>query len=99
MTAPFTTDSVGNRIPPDDVAPIIDLECFQDTVPRELAVTIHDERKFCLEASVYRSEGTYLITGPAYVGSRRANESRTRPQPSTALERTFTTQDNRMGGW
>ncbi|MDA9475263.1 integrase [Bradyrhizobium sp. CCBAU 65884] len=70
-------DRVWNRIPDDVRGQIIDLALeLPELSPRELAVRFTDERKyFVSEASVYRLLKAHdLITSPAYVVIKAANE-------------------------
>jgi len=70
-------DRVWNRIPDDVRSQIIDLALeLPELSPRELAVRFTDERKyFVSEASVYRLLKAHdLITSPAYVVIKAANE-------------------------
>jgi len=70
-------DRVWNRIPDDVRGQIIDLALdVPELSPRELAVRFTDERKyFVSEASVYRLLKAHdLITSPAYVVIKAANE-------------------------
>jgi len=70
-------DRVWNRIPDDVRRQIIDLALdLPELSPRELAVRFTDERKyFVSEASVYRLLKAHdLITSPAYVVIKAANE-------------------------
>src|SRR6201993_558323 len=70
-------DRVWNRIPADVPSHIIDLVLeLPELSPRELAVRFTDENKyFVSEASVYRLlKGHDLITSPAYVVIKAANE-------------------------
>ena len=70
-------DRVWNRIPDDVRSQIIDLALeVPELSPRELAVRFTDERKyFVSEASVYRLLKAHdLITSPAYVVIKAANE-------------------------
>ena len=79
-------DRVWNRIPDNVRRQIIDLALdLPELSPRELAVRFTDERKyFVSEASVYRLLKAHdLITSPAYVVIKAANEFGTRPPPST----------------
>ena len=70
-------DRIWNRIPDDVRGQIIDLALeIPELSPRELAVRFTDERKyFVSEASVYRLLKAHdLITSPAYVVIKAANE-------------------------
>jgi putative transposase len=70
-------DRVWHRIPDDVRSQIIDLALeLPELSPRELAVRFTDERKyFVSEASVYRLLKAHdLITSPAYVVIKAANE-------------------------
>jgi putative transposase len=70
-------DRVWNRIPDDVRGKIIDLALeIPELSPRELAVRFTDKRKyFVSEASVYRLLKAHdLITSPAYVVIKAANE-------------------------
>ena len=70
-------ERVWNRIPDDVRGQIIDLALqIPELSPRELAVRFTDERKyFVSEASVYRLLKAHdLITSPAYVVIKAANE-------------------------
>jgi len=72
-------DRVWNRIPDNVRRQIIDLALdLPELSPRELAVRFTDERKyFVSEASVYRLLKAHdLITSPAYVVIKAANEFR-----------------------
>jgi RNA-directed DNA polymerase len=72
-------DRVWNRIPDNVRRQIIDLALdLPELSPRELAVRFTDERKyFVSEASVYRLLKAHdLITSPAYVMIKAANEFR-----------------------
>ena len=70
-------DRVWNRIPDDVRGQIIDMALeVPELSPRELAVRFTDERKYFIsEASVYRLLKAHdLITSPAYVVIKAANE-------------------------
>src|ERR1700709_2103352 len=70
-------DRVWNRIPDNVRGQIIDLALeIPELSPRELAVRFTDERKYFIsEASVYRLLKAHdLITSPAYVVIKAANE-------------------------
>jgi hypothetical protein len=70
-------DRVWNRIPDDVRGQIIDLALdLPELSPRELAVRFTGERRcFVSEASVYRLLKSHdLITSPAYVVIKAANE-------------------------
>src|SRR4051794_15024171 len=70
-------DRVWNRIPEDVRSQIIDLALdLPELSPRELAVRFTDEKQyFVSEASVYRLLKAHdLITSPAYVVIKAANE-------------------------
>ena len=70
-------DRVWNRIPEDVRGQIIDLALeVRELSPRELAVGFTDEKQyFVSEASVYRLLKAHdLITSPAYVVVKAANE-------------------------
>src|SRR5262249_17151027 len=83
-------DRVWNRIPDDVRRQIIALALeVPELSPRGLAVAFTDEEKyFVSEASVYRLLKAHdLVTSPAYVVIKAANEFKTRPQPSTSSGR------------
>ena len=78
---PSTPSRVWNRIPDAIHAQIIELALDQSELsPRELAVRFTDERRyFVSEATVYRLLKAHdLITSPAYVVVKAANEFHTR---------------------
>ncbi len=81
-------DRVWNRIPDDVRGQIIDLALeLPELSPRELAVRFTDERKyFVSEASVYRLLKAHdLITSPAYVVIKAANEFKDKTTTITYL--------------
>jgi transposase-like protein len=78
---PSAPSRVWNRIPPAIQEQIIELALEQSELsPRELAVRFTDEQGyFVSEASVYRLLKTHdLITSPAYVVIKAANEFHTK---------------------
>ena len=88
-------DRVWNRIPDDVRRQIIDLALdLPELSPRELAVRFTDERKyFVSEASVYRLLKAHdLITSPAYVVIKAANEFRDK---TTAINQLWQTDFSR----
>ena len=81
---------VWNRIPDDVRGQIIDLALEETQLsPRELAVRFTDTRGyFVSEASVYRLLKAHdLITSPAFVVIKAADEFRTRPRRRTSCGR------------
>ena len=83
-------DRVWNRIPDDVRRQILDLALdLPELSPRELAVRFTDERKyFVSEASVYRLLKAHdLITSPAYVVIKAANEFKDKTTRSTSFGR------------
>jgi hypothetical protein len=74
---------IWNRIPDDVRSQIIDLAFLEEPAltPRELAVTFTDSKGyFVSEASVYRLlQANDLITSPAYVVIKAADEFRDKP--------------------
>jgi transposase-like protein len=94
-------DRVWNRIPDDVRGQIIDLALeLPELSPRELAVRFTDERKyFVSEASVYRLLKAHdLITSPAYVVIKAANEFRDK---TTAVNQLWQTDFTflKITGW
>ena len=94
-------DRVWNRIPDDVRGQIIDLALqVPELSPRELAVRFTDERKyFVSEASVYRLLKAHdLITSPAYVVIKAANEFKDKTTAINQLWQTdFTYSRSRAG--
>jgi putative transposase len=94
-------DRVWNRIPDDVREQIIDLALqVPELSPRELAVRFTDERKyFVSEASVYRLLKAHdLITSPAYVVIKAANEFKDK---TTAINQLWQTDFTylKITGW
>ena len=94
-------DRVWNRIPDNVRRQIIDLALdLPELSPRELAVRFTDERKyFVSEASVYRLLKAHdLITSPAYVVIKAANEFRDK---TTAINQLWQTDFTylKITGW
>ena len=94
-------DRVWNRIPDDVRSQIIDLALeFPELSPRELAVRFTDEKKyFVSEASVYRLLKAHdLITSPAYVVIKAANEFKDK---TTAINQLWQTDFTylKITGW
>ena len=83
-------DRVWNRIPDDVRGQIIDMALeLPELSPRELAVRFTIDRKyFVSEASVYRLLKAHdLITSPAYVVIKAANEFKYKTPPSISSGR------------
>ena len=83
-------DRVWNRIPDDVREPIIDLALDEPELsPRELAVRFTDSGSyFVSEASVYRLLKAHdLITSPAFIVIKAADEFPTRPRRPTSSGR------------
>ena len=83
---PSAPSRVWNRIPPDIHDQIIELALEQSELsPRELAVRFTDERRyFVSEATVYRLLKAHdLITSPAFVVIKAADQFHTRPPDRT----------------
>ncbi|ABA06346.1 helix-turn-helix, Fis-type [Nitrobacter winogradskyi Nb-255] len=94
-------DRVWNRIPDDVRGQIIDLALeLPELSPRELAVRFTDERKyFVSEASVYRLLKAHdLITSPAYVVIKAANEFKDKTTAANQLWQTDFTY-LKITGW
>ena len=94
-------DRVWNRIPDDVRGQIIDLALeLPELSPRELAVRFTDEQKyFVSEASVYRLLKAHdLITSPAYVVIKAANEFKDK---TTAINQLWQTDFTylKITGW
>jgi RNA-directed DNA polymerase len=94
-------DRVWNRIPDDVRGQIIDLALeVPELSPRELAVRFTDQRKyFVSEASVYRLLKAHdLITSPAYVVVKAANEFKDK---TTAINQLWQTDFTylKITGW
>jgi RNA-directed DNA polymerase len=94
-------DRVWNRIPDEVRGQIIDLALeLPELSPRELAVCFTDERKyFVSEASVYRLLKAHdLITSPAYVVIKAANEFKDK---TTAINQLWQTDFTylKISGW
>ncbi len=94
-------DRVWNRIPDDVRGQIINLALeLPELSPRELAVRFTDERKyFVSEASVYRLLKAHdLITSPAYVVIKAANEFKDK---TTAINQLWQTDFTylKITGW
>src|SRR5580692_2895359 len=94
-------DRVWNRIPDNVRRQIIELALeLPELSPRELAVRFTDERKyFVSEASVYRLLKAHdLITSPAYVVIKAANEFRDK---TTAINQLWQTDFTylKITGW
>ena len=91
---PSTPSRVWNRIPDAIHAQIIELALDQSELsPRELAVRFTDERRyFVSEATVYRLLKAHdLITSPAYVVVKAANEFHTKTtRPNEMWQTDFT---------
>ena len=87
---PSRPDRVWNRIPEAIRSQIVDLALDQPELsPRELAVRFTDEAEyFVSEASVYRLlEAHDLITSPAHIVIKAAEEFKTRPRRATSSGR------------
>jgi RNA-directed DNA polymerase len=94
-------DRVWNRIPDDVRGQIVDLALeLPELSPRELAVRFTDEKKyFVSEASVYRLLKAHdLITSPAYVVIKAANEFKDK---TTAINQLWQTDFTylKITGW
>src|SRR6201985_1860828 len=94
-------DRVWDRIPDDVRGQIVDLALeLPELSPRELAVRFTDERKyFVSEASVYRLLKAHdLITSPAYVVIKAANEFK---EKTTAINQLWQTDFTylKITGW
>jgi len=94
-------DRVWNRIPDDVRGQIIDMALeVPELSPRELAVRFTDERKYFIsEASVYRLLKAHdLITSPAYVVIKAANEFKDK---TTAINQLWQTDFTylKITGW
>jgi RNA-directed DNA polymerase len=94
-------DRVWNRIPEDVRSQIIDLALdLPELSPRELAVRFTDEKQyFVSEASVYRLLKAHdLITSPAYVVIKAANEFKDK---TTAINQLWQTDFTylKITGW
>jgi transposase-like protein len=94
-------DRVWNRIPDDVRRQIVDLALeLPELSPRELAVRFTDQRKyFVSEASVYRLLKAHdLITSPAYVVIKAANEFKDK---TTAINQLWQTDFTylKITGW
>src|SRR6202042_3113302 len=94
-------DRVWNRIPDDVRGQIVDLALeLPELSPRELAVRFTDEQKyFVSEASVYRLLKAHdLITSPAYVVIKAANEFKDK---TTAINQLWQTDFTylKITGW
>src|SRR5258706_5151586 len=97
----FRPNRVWNRIPDNVRRQIIDLALdLPELSPRELAVRFTDERKyFVSEASVYRLLKAHdLITSPAYVVIKAANEFKDK---TTAINQLWQTDFTylKVTGW
>ena len=95
------SDRVWNRIPDDVRGQIIDMALgIPELSPRELAVRFTDERKyFVSEAPVYRLLKAHdLITSPAYVVIKAANEFKDK---TTAINQLWQTDFTylKITGW
>ena len=92
-----------NRIPDDVRGKVIELALDKpDLSPRELAVTFTDERSyFVSEASVYRLLKAHgLITSPAYIVMKAANEFKDKTTAPNQLWQTdFTYLKVNVWGW
>ena len=92
-----------NRIPDDVRGKVIEMALDKpDLSPRELAVTFTDERSyFVSEASVYRLLKTHgLITSPAYIVMKAANEFKDKTTAPNQLWQTdFTYLKVNVWGW
>jgi len=92
-----------NRIPDDVRGEVIDMALDKpDLSPREVAVTFTDERSyFILEASVYRLlKARGLITSPAYIVMKAANEFKDKTTAPNQLWQTdFTYLKVNVWGW
>ncbi len=98
---PSKPDRVWNRIPDDIRGQIVDLALeHPELSPRELAVRFTDDRKyFVSEASVYRLLKSHdLITSPAYVVIKAANEFKDK---TTAINQLWQTDFTylKITGW
>ena len=100
---PSSPSRVWNRIPDAIHAQIIELALERSELsPRELAVRFTDERRyFVSEATVYRLLKAHdLITSPAYVVVKAANEFHTKTQRPNEMWQTDFTYFKIIGwGW
>ena len=92
-----------NRIPDDVRGEVIDMALDKpDLSPREVAVTFTDERSYFIsEASVYRLlKARGLITSPAYIVMKAANEFKDKTTAPNQLWQTdFTYLKVNVWGW
>ena len=92
-----------NRIPDDVRGEVIDMALDKpDLSPREVAVTLTDERSYFIsEASVYRLlKARGLITSPAYIVMKAANEFKDKTTAPNQLWQTdFTYLKVNVWGW
>src|SRR6202020_610431 len=98
---PSRPDRVWNRIPEAVRGQVIDLALeLPELSPRELAVRFTDEKKyFVSEASVYRLLKAHdLITSPAYVVIKAANEVKDKTTAPNQLWQTDFTY-LKIAGW
>lgn len=100
---PSRPDRVWNRIPGEIRDKILDLALeVPELSPRELAVRFTDERKyFVSEASVYRLlKAHHLITSPAYIVIKSANEFKNKTKAPNEMWQTDFTYFKIVGwGW
>ena len=99
---PSRPDRVWNRIPEAIRSQIVDLALDQPELsPRELAVRFTDEEKyFVSEASVYRLLKAHdLITSPAYIVIKAAEEFRDKTAAPNQLQTDFTYLKITGWGW
>ena len=86
-TAPHP-GSVWNRLPDETRADIIEFALeHEDLTPRELAVKYTDDKNYLVsESSVYRIlKAEDLITAPAHIVMKAANEFKDRNEPCRAI--------------
>ena len=93
--------SVWNRFPDETRADIIDFALeHEDLTPRELAVKYTDEKQyFVSESSVYRIlKAEDLITAPAHIVMKAANEFKDRRRAPTSSGRPTSPTSRFLGG-
>ena len=90
-----------NRLPTEARDQIVALALEEPELsPRELAVRVTDERRYCVsEATVYRLlKAQDLITSPAYIAVKAADEFRDKTTAPNPLWQTDVT-DLKVVGW